>query len=40
MLPFTPNLGDEDAFIGWLGQKLSSPETKRIIGNLLAQPNS
>lgn len=31
------DLEDEDAFVKWLGQKLSSPETKNIIGNLLAQ---
>jgi len=33
-------LKNEEAFVNWLGQKLSSPETKRIIGNLLAQANS
>ncbi|MGA2882349.1 MAG: hypothetical protein ABSG13_25630 [Bryobacteraceae bacterium] len=33
-------LANEEAFVTWLGQKLSSPETKRIIGNLLAQANS
>jgi hypothetical protein len=31
---------DEEAFIRWLGLRLSSTETKRIIGNLLAQANS
>jgi hypothetical protein len=35
-----PNAEDEQAFVKWLGQKLSSAETKRIIGNLLAQANS
>jgi hypothetical protein len=33
-------LENEEAFVDWLGQKLSSVETKRIIGNLLAQANS
>jgi hypothetical protein len=33
-------LEDEEAFVNWLGRELSSPETKRIIGNLLAQANS
>lgn len=27
----------EEQFIEWLGAKLSSPETKRIVSNLLAQ---
>jgi hypothetical protein len=36
----TPALANDGAFIDWLGQKLSSTETKRIIGNLLAQANS
>lgn len=31
---------DEESFVRWLGQKLSAPETKSIIGNLLAQANS
>jgi hypothetical protein len=35
-----PPARDEEAFLHWLGQELSSPETKRIIGNLLAQANS
>jgi len=35
-----PDANDEESFLRWLGQKLSSPETKRIIGNLLAQANS
>jgi len=34
------DLVSEEAFVRWLGQKLSSAETKRIIGNLLAQANS
>jgi hypothetical protein len=38
--PFTVDLADEEAFVKWLGQKLSSAETKGIIGNLLAQANS
>ena len=33
-------LSDEKAFVDWLRDKLSSEETKRIIGNLLAQANS
>jgi hypothetical protein len=33
-------LENEEKFIGWLRDKLSSPETKRIISNLLAQANS
>ncbi len=33
-------LKTEDEFLKWLGAQLSSPETKRIIGNLLAQSNS
>jgi len=33
-------LASEEAFINWLGQMLSSAETKRIVGNLLAQANS
>jgi hypothetical protein len=28
---------DEEEFKTWLRQKLSSPETKRIIANLIAQ---
>jgi hypothetical protein len=31
---------NEEAFVNWLAQKLSSAETKSIIGNLLAQANS
>jgi hypothetical protein len=38
--PPIDGLANEEAFVTWLGQKLSSPETKRIIGNLLAQANS
>ena len=38
--PFTVDLANEEAFVKWLGQKLSSSETKGIIGNLLAQANS
>jgi hypothetical protein len=30
----------EDDFVKWLGRRLSSPETRKIIGNLLAQANS
>jgi hypothetical protein len=30
-------LDTEQEFIEWLGAKLSSPETKRIVANLLAQ---
>ena len=30
-------LESEDAFLNWLQEKLSSPETKRIIANLFAQ---
>jgi hypothetical protein len=30
-------LPTEQAFIDWLGSRLSSPETKKLIGNLLAQ---
>jgi hypothetical protein len=37
--PYT-EIEDEGAFVDWLGQTLSSAETKRIIGNLLAQANS
>lgn len=33
-------LSNEAEFVKWLGQKLSSPETKSIIGDLLAQANS
>lgn len=33
-------LQTEQQFIDWLGEQLSSPETKKIIGNLLAQANS
>jgi hypothetical protein len=31
---------DEESFVEWLRQELSSPPTKRIIGNLMAQANS
>jgi hypothetical protein len=31
---------DEDAFVEWLRVKLSSPETHKIIGNLLSQASS
>ena len=34
------SLKNEDAFVAWLRVRLSSPDTKRIIGNLLAQVNS
>ena len=30
-------LKNEEAFVQWLASKLSSPETKRIISNLLSQ---
>jgi hypothetical protein len=30
-------LGTEQDFVEWLGKKLSSPETKKLISNLLAQ---
>lgn len=30
-------LGTEEEFLAWLAAKLSSPETKRIISNLLSQ---
>jgi hypothetical protein len=30
-------LNDEEEFVQWLHEKLSSPETKKIIANLLAQ---
>jgi hypothetical protein len=33
-------LKNEEAFVRWLGQKLSSAETRSIIGNLLAQASS
>jgi hypothetical protein len=33
-------LKSEEAFVNWLGEKLSSAETKSLIGNLLAQANS
>jgi hypothetical protein len=33
-------LKTEEEFIDWLRQRLSSAETKKIIGNLLAQANS
>jgi len=32
-------LRNEDAFVAWLRERLSSDKTKRIIGNLLAQVN-
>lgn len=34
------NLGTEETFTDWLRAKLSSAETKRIIGNLLAMAKS
>jgi hypothetical protein len=34
------DLKTEDDFIDWLRSKLSSDDTKKIIGNLLAQVNS
>jgi hypothetical protein len=33
----TDQIDTEEQFIEWLGAKLSSPETKRIVSNLLAQ---
>lgn len=33
-------LKDEEAFVEWLRLKLSSPDTHRIIGNLLSQASS
>jgi hypothetical protein len=33
-------LKNEEAFVEWLRVKLSSPETHRIIGNLLSQASS
>jgi hypothetical protein len=33
-------LKNEEEFLEWLGQKLSSAETKRLLGNLLAQAKS
>jgi hypothetical protein len=33
----SPSLKDEEEFKTWLRDKLSSPETKRIIANLIAQ---
>jgi hypothetical protein len=33
-------LKSEEEFLGWLRQELSSPNTKRIISNLLAQATS
>jgi hypothetical protein len=43
LYPVTAGLNElktEDEFKDWLRQRLSSPETKKIIGNLLAQANS
>lgn len=37
--PLAFDIENEEAFLSWLGQRLSSSETKRIIGNLLAQAN-
>ena len=37
---FGEELANEEAFVNWLGRKLSSSETKSIIGNLFAQANS
>lgn len=34
------NFQTEDDFVKWLGQKLSSAETQKIVRNLLAQANS
>jgi len=34
------DLKSEEAFVDWLAKKLSSAETKSLIGNLLAQANS
>jgi hypothetical protein len=38
--PFGPQLQTEQEFVDWVHRKLSSPETKRIIANLLAQATS
>lgn len=38
--PPSIELRNEEEFVRWLGQKLSSPETKSIIGSLLAQATS
>src|ERR1017187_9270395 len=35
-----PDFPSEEAFVEWLRQELSSPETKRIVSNLLAQATS
>jgi hypothetical protein len=34
------DLENEEAFVKWLARKLTSPKTRSIIGNLLAQANS
>ena len=31
---------DEESFVDWLRQELSSPRTKKVIGDLMAQANS
>jgi hypothetical protein len=36
----TPRLNTEEAFVGWLRDKLSSTETRSLISNLLAQAQS
>lgn len=38
--PLAPVLETEPDFVDWLRAKLSSPETKKVIGNLLAQITS
>jgi hypothetical protein len=40
VMSLAESLKDEESFVNWLGKKLSSAETKSIIGNLLAQANS
>lgn len=37
---YVVDLKNEEDFVRWLARKLSSPETKSVIGNLLAQANS
>jgi hypothetical protein len=36
----TARLGSEDEFTDWLRQRLSSPETRKIVANLLAQAST
>ena len=40
LLPPYPEFPSEEAFVEWLRQELSSPETMRIVANLLAQVSS